>query len=93
MPLINGNTTNLYKYHIDNTITLNKLDQTRKVALKKILSKTENESNTTKTLINLAEKLYEKGYSGIDLTDYIINHWKKLENSENKYRILLFNRK
>ena len=90
MPLISGTTTNLYKYHIDNTITLNKLDQTRKTALKKILFNTENENNTNKTLINLAEKLYEKGYSGIDLTDYIINHWKKLENSENKYRILLF---
>ena len=89
-PEINGNPVNLYKYHLEKTISLKTINTTRKSALKKLLTTAENNNNTNKTILNLAEKLYEKGYCGLDLMDYIINNWKKCENNENKYRILLF---
>ena len=37
---------------------------------------------------SLAEKIYEKGFSGIELIEYIKIHWKKSEYE--KYTVLLF---
>ena len=57
-------------------------DITFLVSLKKLLS------TKTTCLFSLAEKFYEKGYSGIDLIEYISETWDDT-NSE-KHKILLF---
>tara|TARA_B100001059_G_scaffold128859_1_gene128727 strand:+ start:8726 stop:9526 length:801 start_codon:yes stop_codon:yes gene_type:complete len=81
-PLCNGNPINLHKNQIMQTYNTKKYDVTRKTGLKKLLS------TKTTCLFSLAEKFYEKGYSGIDLIEYISETWDDT-NSE-KHKILLF---
>jgi DNA polymerase III delta prime subunit len=65
-PKYDGNIINLYKYNLNETFKMKELKNTRQEWLKKELSK-ENTLKTSAQLILLSAKLYEKGYTGIDL--------------------------
>ena len=80
-PIINDKNVNLHAYNIENIYKNQKY--TRLTALKKLI--TQNKSNC---LFSLAEKIYEKGYSGIELIEYIKVNWKRTEYE--KYTVLLF---
>jgi hypothetical protein len=64
-------------------------------ALKKELLKTVNKKITIDKLMGLCSKLYEQGYSGLDIIQLLENH-KFLETSlsvEKRYELLIaFNR-
>jgi DNA polymerase III delta prime subunit len=94
-PVINGAIVNLYKYNLNNLFNMKDVKMTRLEALKKELLKTMNKKITIDKLMALCGKLYEKGYSGLDIIQLLENH-KFLETSlsvEKRYELLIaFNR-
>ena len=70
-PAINGEQINLHKLSIQKTFgtEMDKIDKKRALWLKNTLSK--NTITDYISLLDLTEKLYEKGYSGLDLMGYI----------------------
>lgn len=81
-PIINNKEINLYQYNLDKCFSMNKLSKTR-------LTKFKNEFEKYKNLnvAELSEKLYEKGYSALDLIEYLKN--LKLDDKK-KYEYLVF---
>ena len=94
-PVINGAIVNLYKYNLNNLFNMKDVKMARLEALKKELLKTVNKKITIDKLMGLCSKLYEKGYSGLDIIQLLENH-KFLETSlsvEKRYELLIaFNR-
>ena len=94
-PVINGTIVNLYKYNLNNLFNMKDVKTARLEALKKELLKTVNKKITIDKLMGICSKLYEKGYSGLDIIQLLENH-KFLETSlsvEKRYELLIaFNR-
>jgi hypothetical protein len=94
-PVINGASVNLYKYNLNNVFNMKDVKALRLETLKKDLLKTMNKKITLDKLMALCSKLYEKGYSGLDIIQLLENH-KFLETSlsvEKRYEMLIaFNR-
>jgi len=93
-PIINGSIVNLYKYNIDNTFKTKDVKHTRNEWLKKELmkyNKTITESDSIKELIVFSTKIYENGYSGLDIIN-IFDNPKFMESSfsqEKRYELIL----
>jgi DNA polymerase III delta prime subunit len=66
-PIHNGNIINLYKYNGEQTFKLGDIKAIKMEKLKKELQKINNSTNTTEDFITISTKLYEKGYSGLDI--------------------------
>ena len=77
LPIINSKTINLYQYNLTN-----KYENNINNFLKKHLVNLDNE----KKLYDISEKIYDKGISGLDLINYIINN---NNNNLQKYQHLL----
>lgn len=94
-PVINGAIVNLYKYNLNNLFNMKDVKTGRLDTLKKELVKSMNKKITLEQLMALCSKLYEKGYSGLDIIQLLENH-KFLESSftiEKRYELLIaFNR-
>jgi hypothetical protein len=94
-PIINGAIVNLYKYNLNNVFNTKDVKTARLESLKKELVKTVNKKITLEQLMAFCTKLYEKGYSGLDIIQLLDNH-KFLESSlsiEKRYEMLIaFNR-
>ena len=91
-PIINGVPTNLYKHIIRETFKLKDVKTQRTTWLKKELQKTfldnNNNNKNEKTLIEIAVKLYEKSYSGVDIISLIeTNNFINLSD-EKRYELL-----
>lgn len=65
-PIVNGKLVNLHKYNIDLMINTSATNSKRNEWLKKELLSVSNE-NDVAMLTQLSTKLYEKGYSAIDI--------------------------
>ena len=93
-PIINGSIVNLYKYNIDNTFKTKDVKHTRNEWLKKELMKYNKniiESDSIKELIVFSTKIYENGYSGLDIINLFDNP-KFMESSfsqEKRYELIL----
>lgn len=94
-PVIDGNIINLYKHNLDKTFNIKNIKINRLDWLKKELIKSINRKITIEKLMLFCTKLYEKGYSGLDIITLLENQ-KFLENAltiEKRYELLLaFNR-
>jgi DNA polymerase III delta prime subunit len=94
-PVIDGNIINLYKHNLDKTFNIKNIKINRLDWLKKELTKSINKKITIEKLMLFCTKLYEKGYSGLDIITLLENQ-KFLETSisiEKRYELLLaFNR-
>jgi DNA polymerase III delta prime subunit len=94
-PVIDGNIINLYNYNLNKTFNIKNIKINRLDWLKKELIKSINKKITIEKLMLFCTKLYEKGYSGLDIITLLENQ-KFLENSitiEKRYELLLaFNR-
>ena len=94
-PIINGAIVNLYKYNLNNVFNTKDVKTARLEVLKKELIKTVNKKITLEELMAFCTKLYEKGYSGLDIIQLLENH-KFLEATlsvEKRYEMLIaFNR-
>lgn len=82
-PTINNNSINLHEYNLDIYFNYKQEKLKRYNSLCKLLN--ENIENYLE-LFKLAEKLYNKAYSAIDLVNYIENN---IENNKNKYKLLI----
>jgi len=93
-PNYNGNTINLYKFNLGETFKMKDVKTLRTDWLKKELQKMANEPAKInhEELITLSTKLYEKGYSGLDLIQLLEkpSNLKITNLTENKRYELLF---
>jgi len=81
-PELPKNINNLHEYHLENNFKESKLIKQKKIKFKSLIEKSEKDK-----IWENAEKLYEKGYSGLDLIEYI----KDLKIDEGKkYEYLVF---
>ena len=87
-PTHNNKIINLYKYNLNETFKLKDVKTQRMDWLKKELNKSIIDKMSYDTLIDFSIKLYEKGYSGLDLIELIENNYSKI--SEKKRYELLF---
>jgi DNA polymerase III delta prime subunit len=94
-PKIDNKVINLYKYNLNNVFKMKEIKNQRQEWLKKELLKNNNKKISIDNLMALCTKLYEKGYSGIDII-HILENQNFLETvitSEKRYELLLcFNR-
>jgi DNA polymerase III delta prime subunit len=87
-PTISGKEINLYKHNLNETFKLKDIKIARNEWLKKELIKIEKNISYLK-IIEISTKLYEKGYSGLDLMN-IIQHNNIFNNLDTikKYELL-----
>lgn len=92
-PIINGNPINLYKYNLIETFKMKEIKTSRLDSLKKELLKFNHDKNnlSLQELINASTKLYEKGYSGLDLINLLenINFLNNIITVEKRYELLI----
>ncbi len=91
-PEHNGKIINLYKYNLNEIFNLKEIKNTHQEWLKKELLKFVNKSSNTNIddFIKLSIKLYEKGYSGIDIIN-LLESQKFMETTltlDKKYELL-----
>lgn len=72
-PIINGKIENLYKFNLEKTFNMGAVKKQRMEWLKRELIKTNQMVNLDE-LIKLCTKLYEKGYSGLDVMSLLENY-------------------
>ena len=93
-PLINGQTVNLYKHNLNEIFKMKDIKAQKIYTLSKELLKI-NKNIKPDDLMIFCTKLYEKGYSALDILTILENH-KYLENVisiEKRYELLIcFNR-
>tara|TARA_A100001015_G_scaffold234396_1_gene265867 strand:+ start:1102 stop:1902 length:801 start_codon:yes stop_codon:yes gene_type:complete len=82
-PIIDEKITNLYEYHLENVYSVKKSMKVKKTKFKSDLEKLKK-----KNIFEIAETLYEKGYSGLDLINYI-NESDINEEKKNEYLIFI----
>jgi hypothetical protein len=88
---IDNNKINLYKYGIQEVFSNNTFLKKRTQWLKKELEKYfNNPIKNNILLMELSSKLYEKGYSGIDIINYIEN--EDIEPIKKYKFLLIFNK-
>jgi DNA polymerase III delta prime subunit len=93
-PVLNGEIINLYRYNLNEVFKMKDLKIQKNLALTKELSRI-NKNITLEELINLCTKLYEKGYSALDILSLLENpNFLRANISEEKrYELLIcFNR-
>jgi len=94
-PLVNGEPVNLYKYNLNETFNMKDIKTQKLESLKKELIKSVNKKIGIQELMILCTKLYEKGYSALDILSLLENQ-KFLDttiNTEKRYELLIcFNR-
>jgi len=66
-PIHNGNNINLYSYNLEETFKIKDFKKIRVEWLKKELVKQSHANLNDTLLLSLSSKLYEKGYSGLDI--------------------------
>lgn len=84
LPIINNVVTNLKLYHINHIYDFKKEDLNRYLWLKNKLNDLKTLDNTA--ICTLSTTLYDKGYSGLDLINYIEKYYPE---DEHKYYILI----
>ena len=94
-PLYNGKIINLYKYNLEQTFFLQDVKKSRTDWLKKELGRSVLQTTTIQKLMTLCTKLYDKGYSGLDILNLLenTNFLETQINQERRYELLIaFNR-
>jgi DNA polymerase III delta prime subunit len=96
-PIVNNETVNLYKYNLNKVFNMKEIKNQRLDSLKKNLLKSSNKNKkiSIEELLDFSTKLYEKGYSALDILTLLENP-RFLEdkiNLEKRYELLMcFNR-
>lgn len=85
LTMIDGKFINLKQYNINQVFDFSKEEKARFIWLKNQMNKLKNNKDYSK-LCDFSETLYEKGYSGLDLINYIE---KIVPDDEKKYQILI----
>lgn len=90
-PMYNNTTINLYKYNLNNTFNMNDIKTVRLDWLKKDLLKLVDVKIKLDDLMKKSVKLYEKGYSGIDIINLleVSNLFDQILPNNKKYELLI----
>ena len=91
-PVYKGQPVNLYKYNLDVTFKLNSVKSTRIEWLKREMQKTIRSDISEADLFLFITKLYEKGYSALDLIKVIEDGFQILNHlitDEKRYELLV----
>ena len=91
-PEQNGAIINLYKYNLTETFKMTDVKTVRKEWLKKELLKILSKSLTPIELMKLSTKLYEKGYSGLDIINLLDSanaYWNEKISNKKKYELII----
>jgi DNA polymerase III delta prime subunit len=90
-PSYNDSIINLYKYNLSRTFKMKDIKATRLEWLKKELSKSINKKTNVEELMIFSTKIYEKGYSSIDIINLIElpKFAEMLISCEKKYELLI----
>lgn len=90
-PIIDGEMVNLYKYNMKQTFNMNDVKKQRIESLKKELIKLKTKNLSVAQMMTFCEKMYEKGYSGLDILNLLqTSNFLELEISiEKKYEFLV----
>ena len=72
-PIINGESINLHKYTIENIYQMKDYKNVRLMKLKKDLTETFKKKITQQEIMEFSYKIYEKGYSGLDIIALLEN--------------------
>jgi DNA polymerase III delta prime subunit len=90
-PEYKGKTINLYKYNLDETFKLTNIKNTRSEWLKKELLKpiTAGGINSETDLIAFSTKLYEKGYSALDVIKLLEDGTSFKMDDNKRYELLV----
>ena len=90
-PIIAGEVVNLYKYNMKQTFNMNDVKKQRIESLKKELIKLKTKNLSVAQMMTFCEKIYEKGYSGLDILNLLqTSNFLELEISiEKKYEFLI----
>lgn len=93
-PINNNVSINLYKYTLEKTFNLKQIKNKKIESLKKELNKNMIRDINSLVLLNFVSKLYEKGYSGLDLIKLLEEETNFIHLSYTKrYELLVaFNR-
>ena len=93
-PTINNVPVNLYKYTIENTFHSKQIKNKRIECLKKELNKNMTNDISSIILLSFVSKLYEKGYSGLDIIELLEdeNNFKELSYKKRYELLVAFNR-
>ena len=91
-PIQNGKITNLYKFNLEETFRMKDHKTKRIEWLKKELQKQTNTVTNDNTLLLFSTRLYEKGYSGLDIIHLLESQHGLIINNmtESKRYELLF---
>jgi DNA polymerase III delta prime subunit len=90
-PLHNDAVINLYKYNLNETFKMKEIKNARLEWLKKDLNKLNSSKINIDELIKYASKLYEKGYSGLNIITLLENpvFLDHFLTNEKKYELLV----
>jgi DNA polymerase III delta prime subunit len=90
-PMINGELVNLYVYNMEKTFNTYDIKKKKIEILKKDLIKLKNNKIDIEIIMLFCEKIYEKGYSGLDILNLLQKtNFLELEISiEKKYEFLV----
>jgi DNA polymerase III delta prime subunit len=90
-PQVDGESINLYQYNLNKVFRNNDVHTAKQEWLKKELTKQASKLTSVELLMRLSVKLYEKGYSGIDLMQ-LLETQKFMESTlthEKRYDLLM----
>lgn len=87
-PLINTKRMNLHKYALDKSFGIDNENEKRQKWLKNAIKKID--MTNYKNIMNFSTKIYEMGYSGLDIITYIEN--MEIENLKKYELLLVFNK-
>jgi DNA polymerase III delta prime subunit len=72
-PVINGQSVNLYKYNLNEVFNMKEIKTHKLESLKKEIIKSVNINTPIKELMTISTKLYERGYSSLDILALLEN--------------------
>jgi len=92
-PIIKGKRTNLHKHNLQKTFNIPHCERKMQKMFDKVLLplKALDETKLYEPLMDLANKLYEKGYSGLDLMNYIESS-REIDELKKYQMLLVFNK-
>jgi len=90
-PELNGKIINLYNYNLNETFNMTQIKTKHLDKLKKEIEKTFSQKVTLDVLIKFCIKLYEKGFSGLDILTLMenANMFNNIITHERKYELLV----
>ena len=90
-PTYNGVLINLYKYNLSQTFKTKNIKNIRTEWLKKELLKYINKKTSVEELMNFSTKIYEKGYSSLDIINLLelSKFMETIISNEKKYELLI----